>query len=341
MTDVDRSGELQLQSTAGHVLARMPLSGLVSADWERCYQRLARATRVPARAEARDGRTWLVVRIAASSGHSEIERTLTAACALIGDTDAAMARSPAGAAAEGTARTWWARGGGAAPRARLAGAAAVRTTVGAEPRLVLAAALALAVAILLLLPARFSIGPAWLVPAGEAVLLAAIVAADRAGPAQRRPAIVRALSFALVLLLVAAAAVLTVRLVADLVEGGPETNSAADLLLVGSGVWVFTILAFAFLYWLLDGGGPERRILDPPEFPHLAFPEQLSREVAAPGWRPAFHDYVYLGFTNATAFSPTDIMPLAWWAKLAMTIQALGSLTILGLVIARAVNIFR
>jgi hypothetical protein len=153
--------------------------------------------------------------------------------------------------------------------------------------------------------------------------------------------VVRALSFALVLVLVAAAAVVTVRLVADLVQGGPETNSAADLLLVGSGVWVFTILAFSFLYWLLDGGGPERRIVDPLKFPHLAFPEQLNPEVTAPGWRPAFHDYLYLGFTNATAFSPTDIMPLAWWAKLAMAVQALGSLLILGLVIARAVNIFR
>jgi hypothetical protein len=142
-------------------------------------------------------------------------------------------------------------------------------------------------------------------------------------------------------LLVASAAVLTVRLVSDLVEGGPETNSASDLLLIASGVWVFTIIAFSFLYWLLDGSGPERRILDPPHFPHLAFPEQLNPDVLAPGWRPAFHDYLYLGFTNATALSPTDVMPLAWWAKLAMMAQALGSLSVLGLVVARAVNIFK
>jgi hypothetical protein len=63
--------------------------------------------------------------------------------------------------------------------------------------------------------------------------------------------------------------------------------------------------------------------------------------VLAPGWRPAFYDYLYLGFTNATALSPTDVMPLAWWAKLAMTVQALGSLSVLGLVVARAVNIFK
>jgi uncharacterized membrane protein len=63
--------------------------------------------------------------------------------------------------------------------------------------------------------------------------------------------------------------------------------------------------------------------------------------VAPPGWRPQFFDDLYLGFTNATAFSPTDVMPLARWAKLAMTVQALSSLFVLGLVIARAVNILQ
>jgi hypothetical protein len=63
--------------------------------------------------------------------------------------------------------------------------------------------------------------------------------------------------------------------------------------------------------------------------------------VCASGWRPKFLDYLYLGFTNATAFSPTDVMPLALWAKLAMTAQAITSLAILGLVIARAVNILQ
>ena len=73
----------------------------------------------------------------------------------------------------------------------------------------------------------------------------------------------------------------------------------------------------------------------------ILLPEQLNPVVAVPGWRPQFFDYLYLGFTNATAFSPTDVMPLARWAKAAMAMQAAGSLLILGLVIARAVNILR
>ena len=39
------------------------------------------------------------------------------------------------------------------------------------------------------------------------------------------------------------------------------------------------------------------------------------------------------------AFSPTDVMPLASWAKLAMAVQAAISLAVLGLVVARAVDV--
>ena len=50
-------------------------------------------------------------------------------------------------------------------------------------------------------------------------------------------------------------------------------------------------------------------------------------------------DYLYFSFTNATAFSPTDVMPLARWAKLTMLVQSSVSLAVGALVIARAVNI--
>src|SRR5215475_15877447 len=99
MTDLDPRGELQLHSTAGHVIARMPLSGPVSADWQQHYQRLARATRVPARVEATEGWTWIVVRIPAAHSQSEVGRTLTAAFTLIADADAATVRGAATAQA--------------------------------------------------------------------------------------------------------------------------------------------------------------------------------------------------------------------------------------------------
>ena len=74
--------------------------------------------------------------------------------------------------------------------------------------------------------------------------------------------------------------------------------------------------------------------------PDLAFPQQLNPGLGWEDWQPRFIDYLYLAFTNATAFSPTDVMPLVPWAKITMAVQSLVSLGILGLVIARAVNVF-
>jgi hypothetical protein len=94
------------------------------------------------------------------------------------------------------------------------------------------------------------------------------------------------------------------------------------------------------LYWELADGGPARRDGGEPPYPDFAFPQQMSPEVAPPGWRPAFVDYLYIGITNGLAFSPTDAMPLATWAKLTMAAQAFLSFVVLGLVVARAVNVF-
>jgi uncharacterized membrane protein len=198
----------------------------------------------------------------------------------------------------------------------------------------------LGIALELWLPPRLGLGPRWAAPTIELLLLTGIVIADRTS-VEGRSSIGRAPYLVLVTVLVADAALITGRLIADLIAGGPETNSPTDLLSVGFAVWLYTIIAFAFLYWALDGGGPQARLLAPPEFPDLAFPEQLNPLAAPPGWRPDLFDYLYLGFTNATAFSPTDVMPLSRWAKLAMAVQAIASLAILGLVIARGVNILK
>jgi uncharacterized membrane protein len=339
MTDIDPMSDIELHAVDEQVIVRVPLAGPVTGEWLRRYQRLARATGVPAQAQAHPDRAWIVVSVPADGNQREVAATMDAARALIAEADAGE-RAPAAAQAESIVRDWWTRRRESASRRPVSKIEVARTGIGTEKGWPLLGALAVAIAVPLLLPARFSVGPKWIVPAVEAVLLAAIVVADRARDA-RRPAMVRVLSLALMAVLVAEAAGVTARLIADLVQGGPETNSATDLLSVGFGVWLYTILAFAFLYWVLDGGGPDARLWAPPEHPNLAFPEQLDPVVAPPGWRPQFFDYLYLGFTNATAFSPTDVMPLARWAKAAMALQAAGSLAVLGLVIARAVNILR
>jgi hypothetical protein len=102
---------------------------------------------------------------------------------------------------------------------------------------------------------------------------------------------------------------------------------------------VSTILAFALLFFELDGGGAAARAHEIREVPDLAFPQHLNPELGGIRWRPRFIDYLYLGLTNALAFSPTDVMPLVPWGKITMGLQSLISLDILGLVIARAVNV--
>ena len=204
----------------------------------------------------------------------------------------------------------------------------------------MAVVLVVAMALPFLLPPRYSLFPQWLMPALLGALLVTLIIADP-GRIDRRSELIRAWSIALVVVLCLGAAFFTGRLVVELVHGSSVTNSAALLLRVGGVAWVYLIIAFAFVYWEFDGGGPEARAVADPEFPDMAFPEQLNPSVAPPGWRPQFFDYLYVGFTNATAFSPTDVMPLARWAKLTMAMQASASLIILGLVSARAVNILK
>jgi len=177
----------------------------------------------------------------------------------------------------------------------------------------------------------------WLTPLLEVLLLVALVTADPTSAAERLRR--RRLALILVGLLVAAALWATGVLVSDLVRGVGVSKDAGDLLLTGAIVWLGNNLAFALLYWLMDGGGPYARTrLEVPV--DLAFTQHMSPELATPGWRPVFLDYLHLGFTNATAFSPTDVMPLTHRAKYAMLVQSTVALALFGLVVARAVNAF-
>jgi uncharacterized membrane protein len=217
--------------------------------------------------------------------------------------------------------------------------AAGQEVVG-EARWPMAAAVVTAMILTVLMSDEVRLGPPWVLPLVEGVLLAVLIAGDP-GTIDRRSRLLRALSIALVSVLVIGALTSTGRLTATLIRGGAITNSADQLLAAGAIVWTSNIIAFALLYWELDGGGAAARARSLPAFADLAFPQQINPDLAPAGWRPRFVDYLYLGFTNATAFSPTDTMPLAPWAKLAMTVQSLISLIILGLVIARAVNVFK
>ncbi|MFJ5829155.1 hypothetical protein [Streptomyces sp. NPDC093089] len=202
----------------------------------------------------------------------------------------------------------------------------------------MAAAVVAAMLLTVLLPDDLRLAPRWLLPAVEGLLLLALIAGDP-GRIDRRSTVLRGMSIALVGVLALSAVWSTVQLVDDILHGGKETASATSLLQSGGTVWACTVLTFSLLYFELDCGGAAARAHHMPATPALAFPQQLNPELARADWRPQFVDYLYLALTNATAFSPTDVMPLAPWAKIIMGVQSLLSLLILGLVVARAVNV--
>jgi hypothetical protein len=197
--------------------------------------------------------------------------------------------------------------------------------------------MALNVALRVWVPRQELIRVPWLVPAVEAALLVVLITSDPTGPVERRR--LRHVLLIVVGLLVAAALWATAVLTYDLVRGTGVANSPSKLLAEGAIVWLGNNLAFALLYWLMDGGGPTARARGAPPV-DFAFPQHTSPELSSPGWRPVFLDYLHLGFTNATAFSPTDVMPLTHRAKYAMLVQASVALALFGLVVARAVNAF-
>ena len=194
------------------------------------------------------------------------------------------------------------------------------------------------IALRIWLPREGAVRVVWLVPALEAILVVLLLVGAPGNLARRTPW-VRRVALTLVFLFVAGALWSTTLLVYDLIKGIGVTSSPSELLATGAVVWLGNNLAFALLYWLMDGGGPVARSLDPTPV-DFAFTQHMSPELAPPGWRPVFLDYLHLGFTNATAFSPTDVMPLTLRAKYTMVVQATVALALFGLIVARAVNAF-
>lgn len=202
------------------------------------------------------------------------------------------------------------------------------------PQLVVAAALALD----FVLPPKLTIGPSWLLPGVEALLLLGLVTASPHSNVRRSP-LRRRVAIGLIALVSAVNLVSLVLLVHYLLLGGRETGRS--LIYSGIALWVTNVLLFGLWYYELDRGGPVARAEKEADYADFLFP-QMSSEGAAhspPDWSPRLVDYLYTSFTNATAFSPTDTMPLTPTAKWLMAVQALAALLTIGLVVARAVNI--
>src|SRR5579884_2559422 len=205
-----------------------------------------------------------------------------------------------------------------------------------------AAAIAAAAGLYADLPSRFIAGPSagafgvvrWVVPALTLLVLVSLAAIRPRGRPTRRRLVLGTIG------LVSAANAASIVLLVHLLINGASAN-AATLLRAAVHMWAVNVLLFGLWYWQLDGGGPLARPSCPPAERDFLFPQQAEPALATAAWRPLFLDSLYVSFTNATAFSPTDAMPLSRWAKMLMLVQAAISLTLAVMVVARAVNILR
>ncbi|HEV3090826.1 MAG TPA: hypothetical protein VGX91_05205 [Candidatus Cybelea sp.] len=224
-----------------------------------------------------------------------------------------------------------------------------QTLPRSEPRWHASLAIVAAMALYITLPPRLTIGPGWAAPLIILVILVplSIIAPHRHRETRRMRfwsllliAIVNFYNLTSVLLLVAS-------------FFHPErsaTHTAAPILRIGAQIWLTNILVFSLWYWELDGDGPDVRAHAAAAtevknadflFPQMQMAMQSEHEPPCIQrlWKPQFLDYLYLAFTNATAFSPADVMPLSRWAKSLMAVEAMISLITIAIVFSRAVSL--
>jgi hypothetical protein len=186
------------------------------------------------------------------------------------------------------------------------------------------------------LPGKLTLGPRWLLPSFEAVLLLGLAISTpyrhhSQSPARRR------LSIGLIALVTAANFTALGLLVHLLLER--NTAAGRDLIIAAGQIWLTNVAVFALWFWEVDRGGPHIRTKSESSTPDFLFPQMTVPELPLGDWRPGFMDYLYVAFTNASAFSPTDAMPLSVRVKSLMLVEAMASFLTVGLIAARAVNI--
>jgi hypothetical protein len=215
--------------------------------------------------------------------------------------------------------------------------AAARTSRD-EPRWPVASTILFVLALLALLPERVTSFPAWVPYTAAIVVLVPMLGVGLVADKTRWLRIERVvtLSFAIVS---AVASVATLgSLVRAMVDGSAEL-SGLELLASSIGVWITNMLAFSLIYWQIDLGGPAAREAGATRKPDWLFPQSGAGEAVPPDWRPVFVDYLFLGYSTATAFSTTEVAPLTSRAKLLMMAESTISLVTIVVVASRAINI--
>jgi hypothetical protein len=192
---------------------------------------------------------------------------------------------------------------------------------------------------LAMLPGRIRIVPSWFPYFAGIVVLVPIIAVGLTAAKPRWLYVERSITFLFVATLLFGTFANLGNLVQAIVT--PSTGVGGLQLLASSiAVWVTNVLTFSLLYWQIDRGGPEARVRKAGTKPDWLFPQQAApAEDVPPGWTASFVDYLFLGYSTATAFSTTDVMPLTSRAKMLMMLESAMSLATIVVVAARAINV--
>jgi hypothetical protein len=208
-----------------------------------------------------------------------------------------------------------------------------------EPRWPVVLTILAVILLLELLPGRIRLLPKWFPSVAAIVVLAPIAAVMLNGPRARWLRFERIITQ----LFVVTAGVANTANLGNLIQAMVTRSreiSGQQLLASSIAVWVTNILTFSLLYWQIDRAGPEARVNNAGMRPDWLFPQEGARaEDVPPGWKASFVDYLWLGFSTATAFSATDVMPLTSRAKLLMLLESAISLATIVVVAARAINV--
>jgi len=192
--------------------------------------------------------------------------------------------------------------------------------------------------VLTLLPARIRLFPSWFPYAIGMGLLLPVVGVWLSGAQPRWLRVERTTTLVFSVLVEAVTLTTLLYLVFEMLNR-PADFSGRQLLTSSIGAWITNVLVFSLVDWRIDRGGPEARANDAGTRPDWLFPQTGVPEEAPPDWRPTYVDYLFLAFSTATAFSPTDVLPLTSRAKLLMMLESTVSLVTLVTVAARAINI--
>ena len=207
-----------------------------------------------------------------------------------------------------------------------------------EPRWPVALTILVVLVLLTVLPDRVRLVPAWVPFLLSTIIFAAMASVPLTGGSGRSLRIERLVLLLFYLIVSAGTVASLAYLTYEMINHSTELGGL-ELLTSSIAVWVDNVLMFSLLYWQVDRGGPEGRLKQATRRRDWAFPQDDIAEAEFAHWHPTFVDYLFLAYTTATAFSPTDALPLTARAKLLMMVESSISLATILVVVSRAINI--